>query len=90
MITRMHSSRMHTVRCSGRLMIGEGCLPRVGCLLRVGVCPGGVCPVGCVHLPMSAWERASARRGVHLPPVDIQTPVKTTVADGNRAKALKS
>ena len=29
--TTMHSSRMRTVRCSGR---------------RVGVCPGGVCPGG--------------------------------------------
>ena len=40
-ITRMHFSRMHTIRCSGRLW-GEGvCLG--GCLPREGVCPGGVC-----------------------------------------------
>ena len=35
--TRMNSSRMRTVRCSGHLK-GGGCLP------RRGVCPGGVCP----------------------------------------------
>ena len=49
----MHSSRMRTVSCSGRLM-GGGCLPSGvsawgclsgGCLPRRGrgVCPGGVC-----------------------------------------------
>ena len=35
-LTRMHSSRMHTVCCSGRL--GGG-----------GMCPGGVCQGGCVQ-----------------------------------------
>ena len=35
LITRMHSSRMRTVRCSGRP-------------LRGGVCPGGVCLGGCL------------------------------------------
>ena len=50
----MHSSRMRTVRCSGRLGRGVGCLPR-GCLpkgvlgvsvegcLPKGVCLGDVC-----------------------------------------------
>ena len=46
--TRMHSSRMRTVRCSSRLSggvsaQGEGCLPSGGvCLEKGGVCPGGV------------------------------------------------
>ena len=58
-VTRMHSSRMRTIRCIGRLMGGNclpgcvclrGCLHR-GCLPRVsalswGICPGGVCPGG--------------------------------------------
>ena len=40
--TRMHSSRMRTVRCSGRLpSSGEG-----GCLLLGGVCSGGSAPRG--------------------------------------------
>ena len=34
--TRIHSSRMRTVRCSGDL-------PRAGCLPRKGVCSGGGC-----------------------------------------------
>ena len=44
-LTRMHSNRMRTVRCSSRLLGGGGCLPRV-CLLGVclGVCL--VCPRG--------------------------------------------
>ena len=37
--TRMHSSRMRTVCCRGRLILGGG-----------GVCPGSVCQGG-VHLP---------------------------------------
>ena len=39
-ITRMHSSRMCTVRCSGRHLGGDVC--QGGCLNRRGVCPGGV------------------------------------------------
>ena len=38
-LTRKHSSRMRTVRCSGRR--GERCLSR-------GVCPGGCLPGGCL------------------------------------------
>ena len=40
--TRMHSSRMRTVRYSRRLM--GGCLPRGWCLPEGVVCPGGVHP----------------------------------------------
>ena len=52
-ITRMHSSRMRTVRCSGRLLGGVclgGVCPRGFCLLPGGVssqedvCPGGCLP----------------------------------------------
>ena len=53
----MHSSRMRTVRCSGRLggclsggylPRGGGCLPR-GCLSRGYVCLGSVSAGGCLH-----------------------------------------
>ena len=40
--TRMHSSRMRTVRCSGRLGGGR-CLPKGGLPERC-VCPGGCTP----------------------------------------------
>ena len=47
--TRMHSSRMRTICCSGRLGGGGVCLGVVsakGCLPGGGgVCPGGVSPV---------------------------------------------
>ena len=50
--TRMHSSRMRTVRCSNHLVGGGGvvcpggvCLPG-GCLLRGDVCPGWCLPGG--------------------------------------------
>ena len=43
-LTRMHSSRMHTIRCSSHL--GRGCLPARGCLPR-GCLPG----MRGVHLP---------------------------------------
>ena len=49
----MHSSRMCTVRCSGRLW-GERCLPRgvsaKGCLPRGGVCLGDSVCKGGVYL----------------------------------------
>ena len=62
-ITRMHSSRMHTVRCSGHprgcVCLGVsahgGCLPR-GCLPRGVSAQGGVCPGGCLPRGVSAWE----------------------------------
>ena len=64
--TRMHSSRMCTVRCSGHLR-GGGCLSR-GCLPNGGrSLPGG-------------WVNAREEclpRDVHLSPMDRQTPVKT-------------
>ena len=51
----MHSIRMHTVRCSGRLPMGWGyawmpgeCLPRWGICLGEDVCLGGVCEGGCI------------------------------------------
>ena len=47
--TRMHSSRMRTIRCSGRLP-GRGCLPR-GCLPKGGGVCQGECMPGGVHLP---------------------------------------
>ena len=51
-VTRMHSSRMRTVRCSGHLG-GGGFLP-MGCL--GGVCLGGICPVGLfAQEGVSAW-----------------------------------
>ena len=40
----MHSSRMRTVHCSGRLRVGEDYLSRMGCL------PRGVSALG-----VSAW-----------------------------------
>ena len=53
-VTRMHSSRMRTVRCSGRwggvwggVCLG-GCMPRGGCLPR----GGGDCLGVDVHLPL--------------------------------------
>ena len=44
-ITRMHSSRMRTVRSSSRLL-GGGICPREGGLPKGGVCPGGC--VSCI------------------------------------------
>ena len=44
----MHSSRMRTVRWSGRLPWGRGCLPGGGSAQGGGVCPGDVCPGVCV------------------------------------------
>ena len=41
--TRMHSSRMRTVRCSSRLLGGGGCLP------------GGVCITACTEADIPLW-----------------------------------
>ena len=76
--TRMHSSRKHTVRCSGRLG---------------GVCLGGVC-LGGLPRGMSAWGVSAGGRGLYPGGVsqtplwtELQTGVKTLlcrnyVADG--------
>ena len=69
-VTRMHSSRMRTIHCSGRLL-GEGCggvcLGR-GCLPG-GVCLGGIC-LGSVYLG-GGW--CLPRAGIHLCPVNRMT-----------------
>ena len=93
--TRMHSSRMLTVRCSGRLWGGGG----------VGVCLGGVsAQMGCLPRGGVSWGwGVSAQGGVcivggvcrggclpNTPPwTEWQTGVKTLpchnyVADGNK------
>ena len=83
----MHSSRMLTVRCSGRLGRGEclpqgclpgGCLPR-GCLSRVGVCPGDVSGKGCLPRPVCGWGvyTPSPRPIGKHPQTQRQTPLWT-------------
>ena len=82
LLTRMHSSRMRTVHCSGRLGGGR-CLPG-GCL------PGGAC-LGDVCWGVSA-QVGCLPGGVHLPSVDriLDTCLwkhylsATTVADGKK------
>ena len=84
--TRMHSSRMRTIRCSSRLPAGAvflgGCLPE-GCLPRDDVCLGCVCLGVSAHgcLPeggVSAWGRGVCltegclTRGVCLGDVSAQ------------------
>ena len=68
--TRMHSSRMRTVRCSGRRGKGGMCLPRGVCLGRGGCVypgvsargclPGSVRPGGCLPgggvCPSACWD----------------------------------
>ena len=70
--TRIHSSRMRTVRCSGRLVGGSA---------RAAVLPGGCLPEGVFSWGGLPRRRVSAGGrgdgGVHLPPVDRQTPVTT-------------
>ena len=55
-ITRMHSSRMCTVRCSIRLLGGGGVCPVVVCPGRGGVCRGGRCL-------LRGWVYSSMHRG---------------------------
>ena len=88
----MHSSRMRTVRWSGRLpgvavfLAREGVSARGGCLPCVW---GGVRPGGSARGRVSAWPVAEG--GVHLPPVDriLHTCLwkhylsPTSFADGN-------
>ena len=83
--TRMHSSRMRTVRCSRRLL-GEGCLPAKGLYLpKWGVSPRGWLPArGCLPtrgsvylggLPakgrLPAWGASVCQGGVYTSPVWI-------------------
>ena len=101
-ITRKHSSRMHTVCCSGQMFRGstvcpEGCLPG-GCL--PGECrllePGGVC-LGGVSAQGGICPGAVCLGGVWQTPnlwTDMTdaceniTCATTTVADGKN-EALK-
>ena len=72
-VTRIRSSRMGTVRCSGHLGEGE-CLP--GGSAQVDLPPGGVCPGVCVCSRVSAWVCVAAgvsARGWCTPPVDRMT-----------------
>ena len=86
-ITRMHSSRMRTVRSSGRIS-GGGVPGPGGCTWSGGGAPGpgGVLgPRGRVYLVWGVyliWGGKSGPRGVYPvryspPPVDRHTPVKT-------------
>ena len=52
--TRMHSSRIHTVRCCGRLGGGGGAVCLLGGCLPVG----GVSACGGVYPGVSAWVSA--------------------------------
>ena len=56
----MHSSRIHTVRCSSRLLGGgvsaRGGVCLGGCLPRVGVCPGGCLPRRCLPKGVSGIQ----------------------------------
>ena len=75
--TRMHSSRMRTVRCSSRLRGGGGgCLLGGVCLLgEVSACRGGVClPGGCLPARgVVCLGGVCLPGGVHLPPPRGQT-----------------
>ena len=66
--TRMHSSRVRTVRCSNRLLEGGGLSAQAECLPRGSVClPRGCLPRGC--LPRSVYPAGvclPARAGVCL------------------------
>ena len=86
----MHSSRIHTVRCSGRLGgEGEGCLPRgvsapgmaawEQCVCPGGawgqcVCPGGVCLGRCVSA-RECLPRRCLPGWVYTPQTQGQTPL---------------
>ena len=67
--TRVHSSRMRTVRCSGRLL-GGGCLPR-GCVPRVS-------PPPTISDPRHPLNRITDRTGVKT------LPCRNYVTDGNK------
>ena len=63
-LTRMHSSQMHAVRCSRRLL-GEGCLPAKGVYLpKLGVSPRGWLPArGCLPTRGSVYLGGLPARG---------------------------
>ena len=70
--TRMHSSRMRSVCCSGRR---GGCLPIGGVVCTGGWWVGGVCPLGGVCprgvSPSLYWAgvvSAPVQAGIHTPP----------------------
>ena len=66
MQTRMHSSRMRTVRCSSRL--GGGCLP------EGGVCLGGVWTAGVYTSPIPPVDRMTdACENISFPQILLQT-----------------
>ena len=59
--TRMHSSRMRTVRCSSRLLGGG--LPSWGCLPQGGVCQGGgVCQTPLLWCEWNDWQTGVTRK----------------------------
>ena len=57
--TRMHSSRMHTVHCSGRLgggVVSARLVSAQGCVsAKVGVCPGRGVYLGVSAYGVSTW-----------------------------------
>ena len=55
-----------------------------------GCLSGGVCPGGVYTSPRMSGRGCGCLEACTPPPVDIQIPVKTTVAYGKQAKALKS
>ena len=60
----MHSSRMRTVHCSGRLGRGRGCQPIGVSYLRGVVCLGERLPGGCLPRGMSASGGGVSAKGV--------------------------
>ena len=74
-MTRMHSSRMHTVRCSGHP--GGVCLG--GVFAQGVVCQGGVSAKGGYACQGGVYQRVSAQGGVcpggvHPPDPETDTP----------------
>ena len=81
----MHSSRMHTVRCSGRLgregVCPGGCMPREGVCLGGGVClvgnlPKGVSVWGGVNLPLWTEFLTDTCENITLPQLLLRTVIK--------------
>ena len=98
LITRMHSSRMRTVCCSGRWggghvsqhALGRGVYPSMhwvgvgipACTRQGGVCPGSVCLGGLPDTPLSPCEQNDWWTAVKT------LPCRSFVADGNIDKML--